>query len=562
MQFLSNLKIRTKILCGFSILVVIMVIIGFSSYRGMQEIKERLDNIFLVRLPSIDFLIEADRDLQQLLVAERSMVFATPGSESYKGFLAEYDENFQQSDERWKKFKALSTADAEKPVIETYDRGRSDWMVSSRKVLDELAKNTEEARKTAIALTLGDASAKFETMRDQLNTLTELNLANAEKASKEATESYRLAMTILTITIVVGVILGILLAGIIALSITRPISAAVASLKDIAEGEGDLTKQLPATSKDEVGELARWFNIFLGKLQGIIRELSVNAGVVDDSSGKLLGIASSLAKNAGATSTKASNVASASDEMTANMQRVATTMEETTSNTGMVAAAVEEMAATINEIAQNSEKARSISESAVQQAAAASSKMADLGKAANAISAVTETITEISEQTNLLALNATIEAARAGEAGKGFAVVANEIKELARQTAAATAEIKGKIEGVQGTTAETITEIESIASIINTINEIIATIATAIEEQSVATNEISNSVTQASDGIGEVNHNIAEGTTVIEQISREIADVNASAGDISNNSINIEKSADELRQLAVKLNAIIGRFKF
>lgn len=562
MQFLSNLKIRTKILCGFSILVVIMVIIGFSSYRGMQEIKERLDNIFLVRLPSIDFLIEADRDLQQLLVAERSMVFATPGSESYKGFQAEYDKNFQQSDERWNKFKALSTADNEKPVIETYDRGRSDWMVSSRKVLDELAKNTEESRKAAIALTLGEASVKFETMRDQLNTLTELNLANAEKASKEATESYRLAMTILTGTIVIGVILGIVLAGIIGLAITRPINAAVASLKDIAEGEGDLTKQLPATSKDEVGELARWFNIFLGKLQGIIRELSVNAGVVDNSSEKLLGIASSLAKNAGATSTKASNVAGASDEMTANMQRVATTMEETTSNTGMVAAAVEEMAATINEIAQNSEKARSISESAVQQATAASLKMADLGKAANAISAVTETITEISEQTNLLALNATIEAARAGEAGKGFAVVANEIKELARQTAAATAEIKGKIEGVQGTTAETITEIESIASIINTINEIIATIATAIEEQSVATNEISNSVTQASDGIGEVNHNIAEGTTVIEQISREIADVNASAGDISNNSTNIEKSADELRQLAVKLNAIIGRFKF
>ena len=562
MQFFKNLKIRTKILSGFAILVVFMIVIGISSYRGMQQIKAQLDNIFLVRLPSIDLLIEADRDLQQLLVAERSMVFAEPGSEGYKNFLADYDENFQQSDERWNKFKALSTADEEKSVIQTYDKARGDWTTSSRNVLAELAKNTDDSRKKAIELSLGEASTRFESMRDQLNTLTELNLANAEKASKEATASYRLAMAVLTGTIVVGVILGIVLAGIIGLAITRPINAAVASLKDIAEGEGDLTKKLPADSQDEVGELARWFNIFLGKLQGIIRELSVNAGVVDDSSGKLLGIASSLAANAGATSGKASSVASASEEMTANMHRVATAMEETTSNTGMVAAAVEEMAATINEIAQNSEKARSISEAAVSQASAATTKMADLGKAANAISAVTETITEISEQTNLLALNATIEAARAGEAGKGFAVVANEIKELARQTAAATAEIKGKIEGVQGTTAETITEIGSIASIINNISEIIATIATAIEEQSVATNEISNSVTQASEGIGEVNHNIAESTTVINQISREIADVNASAGEISANSKNIEKSADELRQLSSKLNAIIGRFKF
>ncbi len=561
MQFLMNLKIRTKILSGFTILVLLMIVIGFSSYRGMKQIKASLDDIFLVRLPSIDFLIEADRDLQQLLVAERSLVFTEPGSQRFKDFISEYDKNYQQSDDRWNKFKALSVAEDEKPIIATYDKARGDWTTSSRNVLNELEKNTDDARKTAIELTLGETSSKFETMRDQLNTLTELNLANAEKASKDATSIYKMAMTALIVTICIGVVLGIILAALIGLSITRPINAAVASLKDIAEGDGDLTKTLPANSKDEVGELSRWFNIFIGKLRGIIQELSANAGVVNESSVSLLGIASDLASNAGSTSGKANSVASASEEMTNNMQNVSTSLEETTHNTNMVASAVEEMAATINEIAQNSEKARSISEDAVSQASAASNKMADLGKAANAISAVTETITEISEQTNLLALNATIEAARAGEAGKGFAVVANEIKELARQTAAATAEIKGKIEGVQGTTSETIIEIESITTIISNINEIIATIATAIEEQSVATSEISRSVTTSSEHIGEVNVNVAEGTVVIGQISRDIADVNASAGDISSNSRNIETSANELRQLASTLNAIIGRFK-
>lgn len=562
MKFLRNLQIRTKILFGFAILIGITIIIGLFSYRGMKQIKGRLDDIFLVRLPSIDFLIEADRDLQQLLVAERSMVFTSVGTQKYKAFMDEYTKNFQQSDERWNKFKALSTAASEKAINDTYDKARSDWTTTSRKVLDELGKNTEEARKAAIELTLGDASSKFEMMRDQLNTLTELNLTNAEKASADANSAYQVAMSILFASIVAGLFLGVVLAGIIGLAITRPINAAIVSLKEIAQGEGDLTRRLPANSKDEVGELARWFNLFLDKLQDIIREVSQNAGIVDQSSGALLGIASNLAKNAVATSGKARSVTDASMEMTGNMQRVASTMEETTSNTNMVAAAVEEMAATINEIAQNSEKARSISEAAVHQATAASEKMADLGRAANAISAVTETITEISEQTNLLALNATIEAARAGEAGKGFAVVANEIKELARQTAAATAEIKGKIEGVQGTTTETITEIESISSIINNINEIIATIATAIEEQSVATNEISNSVTQSSEGIGEVNHNIADGTKVIEQISREIADVNVSSENISADSKNIENNADELRHLATKLNGLIGRFKY
>ncbi|KAB2889143.1 MAG: methyl-accepting chemotaxis protein [Desulfobulbaceae bacterium] len=562
MEFIRNLKIRTKILAGFILIITMMIIIGINSYLSLKLVRQSLDDIFLVRLPSIDFLIEADRDLQQLLVAERSLALVAGNQEQYGNFINDYKENLQQSKERWDKYVALADGEKEKAIIATHDKDREGWTAASQKVLDGFAGNTPAARDAAVAQSLGEASARFETMRDHLNALTEINLEKAQRESEAAAATFRRSMTILTVLLAAGVAVSILLATLISLSITRPLNAAVTSLKDIAEGEGDLTRKLPATGRDEVGELARWFNTFLGKLQGIIREVADNASVVDLASGRLLGIASNLSQNAATTSGKAGSVASSAEQMSSSMERVASTMEETTSNTGMVAAAVEEMAATINEIAQNSEKARSISESAVQQAAAASVKMADLGKAANAISAVTETITEISEQTNLLALNATIEAARAGEAGKGFAVVANEIKELARQTAAATAEIKGKIEGVQGTTAETITEIGSIASIINQINEIIATIATAIEEQSVATNEISNSVTQASEGIGEVNHNIAESTTVINQISREIADVNVSAGDISSNSKNIETNANELKELAGQLSGLIGRFKF
>jgi methyl-accepting chemotaxis protein len=371
--------------------------------------------------------------------------------------------------------------------------------------------------------------------------------------------------SMLKIMVVIGLVITtifVALGALLANSLAKPISQTTLMIKDIAEGKGDLTKRLVVATRDELGELATWFNSFLDNLQNIIRDVASHAGVVDASSGKLLGIATELAVNARETSGKAGNVAAASSEMSSNMNNVASTMNETTTNTGMVAAAVEEMAATINEIAKNSEQARSISEKAVSQAAAASTKMNDLGQAALAISAVTETITEISEQTNLLALNATIEAARAGEAGKGFAVVANEIKELARQTAAATSEIKGKIEGIQGTTHETVGEIKSIGAVINDINDIISSIATAIEEQSVATNEISNNVSQASEGIEDVNRNIAEGTAVIKEINNEVASVNTSAGDISANSRNIEENANELKGLAKELNRIIGHFKF
>lgn len=386
-------------------------------------------------------------------------------------------------------------------------------------------------------------------------------LIGLEEKSAIMSEVYSMLFIITGIGTVIAfafLAFGIFLAN----SLAKPIVNTTLMIKDIAEGEGDLTKRLTVSTKDEVGELAKWFNQFLDSLQKIIADVASHATVVDSSSGHLLSIASTLSSNAEETSKKAETVAASSEEMNTNMNTISNTMEETTNNTTMVASAVEEMAATINEIAQNSEQARTISEGAVSQATSASTKVNELGEAANAISVVTETITEISEQTNLLALNATIEAARAGEAGKGFAVVANEIKELAKQTAEATAEIKQKIEGVQGNTNATVEEIEAIGTVIHDINDIISTIATAIEEQSAATNEIANNVTQASQGIEEVNQNISEGTMVINEINAEVASVNDSATEISDNSRSIEERSNELKRLADELSTLIGRFKF
>jgi methyl-accepting chemotaxis protein len=344
-------------------------------------------------------------------------------------------------------------------------------------------------------------------------------------------------------------------------SVTVPIKRTVAMLRDIAEGEGDLTKRLEIIKKDEIGELANWFNTFLAKLQGMIRKISDNSGVVDRSSMEFSEIASQLSAGAGETSGRADNVATAAEAMSTNLNSVAAAMEESSANASMVATAAEEMTATINEIAQNAEKARSVADRAVQQAGVASQQMDGLGQAALDIGKVVETITEISEQVNLLALNATIEAARAGEAGKGFAVVANEIKELAKQTSAATLEIKEKIENIQGSTEGTVKGIDEISQVIANINEIVGTIATAVEEQSAATREIAGNISQASQGIQEVNENVGQSSAVAAQITDDIAVVNQSSSEIANSSDQVKVSAEDLKRMAAELNGIVGSFK-
>ncbi len=383
------------------------------------------------------------------------------------------------------------------------------------------------------------------------------------KASMEKDINAKVTTNLTIMLIIAGAIfIGIItLCLLIVFGLVKALRMMIVNFRDIAEGEGDLTRRIVINSKDEIGELASWFNIFIEKLQGIIRTISSNTASLGNEAKNLSGIASSLAKNAQDTSERSNNVAAAAEEMSANLNNVAAAMEESTTNTGMVASAAEEMTATISEIARNSAKANEISEKAVKQAETTSVRMAKLGASADAISKVTETITEISEQTNLLALNATIEAARAGEAGKGFAVVANEIKELAKQTAIATMDIKAKIDDVQQTTIGTVRDIEEITTVINNVNAIVATITTAVGEQSKATEEIAMNINQAADGLGEVNENVSQISIVASTITAEIALVNSASGSVSASSTLVDTSSGDLQHLAQELQKAVGSFK-
>jgi methyl-accepting chemotaxis protein len=343
--------------------------------------------------------------------------------------------------------------------------------------------------------------------------------------------------------------------------IVKPINKVVANLRDIAEGEGDLTARLNIKSNDEIGELAHWFNLFLDKVQTVIRDIARNADVLHQSSNQLAELSHGMSATAKEMSTKSGNASDEALQVSGNVNSVAAAMEQASTNVGMVAAAAEEMTATINEIARNSEKAKTITDDMANHSRQVSEKAQGLGHAAQDISKVTETITEISEQTNLLALNATIEAARAGEAGRGFAVVANEIKTLARQTAQATLRIKKQIGDIQGATSETVRDITQISGAILTVSEVVGNISAAVEEQSVTTREIAGNVSYASKGMTEVNQNAGQGSAGVEKIAADIADVNQMAAAILKNSAQVDSSAGQLANLSKELHVMVGRFK-
>jgi methyl-accepting chemotaxis protein len=361
------------------------------------------------------------------------------------------------------------------------------------------------------------------------------------------------------ICLVVGIVLALVSGLLLTRLITKPLFKGVDLAKTMADG--DLTKTMDVNQKDEIGILASSLNVMAGNLRGMFGDINKGVVRVDESSTQLAAIANQMSAGAESTATRSGQVAAAAEEMSANQNSIAAAMEQAAVNVNMVAAAAEEMNATINEIASNSGKAKEITGEAVKQSIKASERVNELGRAADEINKVTEAITEISEQTNLLALNATIEAARAGEAGKGFAVVANEIKDLAKQTAAATLDIKTKIQGVQEATGITVKEINEIGEVIADVDKIVATIAAAVEEQTATTKEIAQNVQQASQGIAEVNENVAQSSTVSAEIASDIATVNSSANEMNQASRQVKESAEELSGIADRLKEMMAKFK-
>ncbi|MBM9514846.1 methyl-accepting chemotaxis protein [Desulfogranum marinum] len=343
--------------------------------------------------------------------------------------------------------------------------------------------------------------------------------------------------------------------------IVRPIRNTVDMLKDIAEGEGDLTKRLEIKAKDEMGEMAAWFNLFMDKLQELISQIVSDADLLNTSSTSLSAIATQMTSGAQSMTERSKTVAAGAAEVDSNMSSVASSSEEAATNVNIVAAATEEMTATINEIARKSDESQKISQSAVDKAGEVSEKLSALGTGTQEASKVTEVISDISEQINLLALNATIEAARAGESGKGFAVVATEIKDLAKQTAEATQVVKDQIDNIQGATGATVTEVGQILEIIQDVSGIVSSITEEVSSQAQVTQEIAENITQTSQGIQDVNQSVSDSSVLVGSISTDIAEVNQAVQEVSGSISEVNLKSEELAAISEKLQELVGRFK-
>ncbi|MBX7148504.1 bacteriohemerythrin [bacterium] len=573
-NILNKLTVGKKLNALTFMFLAFIFAVGGLGYYSTATVEKSLENVAEVQMKALQNMTLADMMHDGLrAVVYRTMVAAdTHDAEGQKEAVQEnkeFAENFQKY---LNETDALPLAQNIKDAINNVRPDLENYIKSAEHIVNTAVNSGYEAAQPELPA----FNKSFSALEESMGALGELIETQALKSVDEAKSEGKSLDWLVGGLVLICSLLGFGIASKIASSITKPVKESLLVMEKLAEGDfnqkvmvhssdeiglmgnainktiealhtkveairnvvkiaanGDLTDNVAITGEDPMGQIADSVNALLQNFRISLSNVGQNVATLGITSQGLLSENDRMTNSFSEASVQSNSVATAAEQIDGNIQVIASSMEE--------------MGATVKEIAKNTSEAAKLTGSAVTTLQNADTTITQLGQASSEIGEVVKVITSIAEQTNLLALNATIEAARAGEAGKGFAVVANEVKELAKQTANATEEIGQKISMIKSSSEAAVSSVQEIRAVIGKVNDITSIIASAVEEQTVTTNEISRNMSGAASGSTEIVKNI-----------KGIAETNNMA---TTGAVNGKRTAGELNEISQYLKGLLAKFR-
>ncbi|QCU90636.1 methyl-accepting chemotaxis protein [Thiomicrorhabdus sediminis] len=387
----------------------------------------------------------------------------------------------------------------------------------------------------------------FEQLDSELISISDYAVSTVEEVSDGVLDLSLNSIIILLTISIAGQLMGMFVSSRVTKSVAEPINEISEAMKDISEGEGDLTRRLPVKSRDEIGQMAEHFNKFVEKIHVMLSQVSSTIEQLEVSSKSLLSITQQAKEGAEQQLAASGGLSNSMIDMTQKSKSVEDHSHNTSKATEQAVIRVKEGG---DMVLGTAEQINRLSEGMKQMTLSVNNLRED----SESIGTVVNVIREIAEQTNLLSLNAAIEAARAGEHGRGFAVVADEVRGLAQRTQESTLEIEKIIDKIRQATMSTVKVVESGQDATKASCEAIAKTKETLQPVVILMEDINNMSGQMASAA----HTQSELAQQINQNISQIFDVSEKAAEGAQST---ESAGHDLQLLADRLEQLVHQFK-